>query len=95
MPTVDPVNCVSRIANKVGISEKTKRNAVSILKEYGKGGNTSGKSPTAVAATAVYLAAIQNGENCTQGEVARAANITEVTIRNRTSAIRKAIRLLD
>jgi transcription initiation factor TFIIB len=95
MPTVDPVKCVSRIANKLGISEITKRNAVSILKEYEKSGNASGKSPMAVAATAIYLAAIEGREQCTQREVARAANITEVTIRNRTAAIRKVVRPLD
>jgi transcription initiation factor TFIIB len=95
MPTVDPVKCISRIANKLGISEITKRNAVSILKEYEKSGNASGKSPMAVAATAIYLAAIEGREQCTQREVARAANITEVTIRNRTAAIRKIVRPLD
>lgn len=91
MPTIDPVQCVSMISNKVGVSEKTKRLATSIFLEYEKSGNASGKSPTAVAATAVYLAALQNNEDFTQREIARAASITEVTIRNRTAAIRKAL----
>ncbi len=94
MPVVDPVQCVSSVANKVGVSEKTKRLAVSIFLDYEKTGNASGKSPMAVAATAVYLAALQNNENFTQREVARAANITEVTIRNRTNSIRKTVKTL-
>lgn len=94
MPVIDPVQCVSLIANKVGASERTKRLAVSIFAEYEKTGNASGKSPMAVAATAVYLAAAQNNENFTQRQVARAANITEVTIRNRTQSMRKSIGFL-
>ncbi|MEW6044832.1 MAG: TFIIB-type zinc ribbon-containing protein [Thermoproteota archaeon] len=94
MPVVDPVQCVSVIANKVGTSEKTKRLAASIFVEYEKTGNASGKSPMAVAATAVYLAAVQNGESFTQRQVARAASITEVTIRNRTNSMRKSIKSL-
>jgi transcription initiation factor TFIIB len=88
MPTVNPIQCVSKIANKVGVSEKTKRIAVSILQNYEKSGNSAGKSPMCVAATAVYLAAIQNDENYTQKAIADAANVTEVAIRNRVAEIR-------
>ncbi len=94
MPIIDPIKCVSRVANKVGVSEKTKREAVAILKEYEKGGNTSGKSPMAVAATAVYLATLKSGEGFSQKDVAHAANVTEVTIRNRTAAIRRVVESL-
>jgi transcription initiation factor TFIIB len=88
MPTVNPIQCVSKVANKVGVSEKTKRIAVSILQNYEKSGNSAGKSPMCVAATAVYLAAIQNDENYTQKAIANAANVTEVAIRNRVAEIR-------
>jgi transcription initiation factor TFIIB len=88
MPTVNPIQCVSKIANKVGVSEKTKRIAVSILQNYEKSGNSAGKSPMCVAATAVYLAAIQNDEDYTQKAIADAANVTEVAIRNRVAEIR-------
>jgi transcription initiation factor TFIIB len=88
MPTVNPIQCVSKIANKVGVSEKTKRVAVSILQNYEKSGNSAGKSPMCIAATAVYLAAIQNDENYTQKAIANAANVTEVAIRNRVAEIR-------
>ena len=70
------------------MSEKTKRLAVSIMAEYEKTGNASGKIPMAVAATAVYLASLQNNESYTQRDIARAANITEITIRNRTASMR-------
>ena len=32
MPVVDPIQCVARIANNIGITEKTKRHAVKVLK---------------------------------------------------------------
>lgn len=94
MPVIDPVQWVSMIANKVGVSEKIKRHATAIFLEYEKIGNAAGKSPTAVAATAVYLAALQNNEEITQRAVAKAANITEVTIRNRANAMKGALKSL-
>ena len=33
MPVVDPIKCVARIASKAGLSEKTKRRALQILKD--------------------------------------------------------------
>jgi len=93
MPIIDPIKCVSRIANKAGVSEKTKRDAASILAQYEKEATIAGKSPMVVAATAVYIATLKNNEEFTQSEIARAANVTEVAIRNRTMAIRHAIGL--
>jgi transcription initiation factor TFIIB len=94
IPTVDFVQCVSKIANKVGVSEKTKRIAVSILKDYERSGSAAGKSPTCLAATAVYMAALENEENFTQKTVAQAANITEVSIRNRLADIIRSTKKL-
>ncbi len=93
MPLIDPIVCVSRIANKAGVSERTKRDAVNILKEYETKETTSGKSPMVIAATAVYIAGIKNNEGFSQRDIARAANVTEVAIRNRITAIREAIGL--
>jgi transcription initiation factor TFIIB len=93
MPVVDPITCVSRVANKAGVSEKTKREAVSILKEYERNATTAGKSPMVVAATAVYIATLRNNDGFTQKDIAEAANVTEVAIRNRTAAIRDVVAL--
>ena len=89
MPVVNCAQCVARIASKLGVHEKTKRKALNILKDYEDTGDVAGKSPTGLAATALYLACVQMGEYFTQKEVAEAANITEVTIRNRSAAIKK------
>lgn len=94
MPLIDPIVCVSRIANKAGVSERTKRDAANILKEYEIRETTSGKSPMVIAATAVYIAGLKNNEGFSQRDIARAANVTEVAIRNRITAIRQAIGLV-
>jgi transcription initiation factor TFIIB len=46
-------------------------------------GLTAGKDPTGMAAAALYIAGLIEGERRTQQEVAGAAHITEVTVRNR------------
>ncbi len=91
MPVVNSTQCVARIASKLEVSEKTKRLAFTILHDYELTGETAGKSPTGLAATALYLACVKMGENITQKQVSVAANITEVTIRNRSVAIKKTL----
>jgi transcription initiation factor TFIIB len=83
IPVVDPVQCIIRIANKAGLSEKTKRDAVNIIRKAEQKKISAGKNPMGLAATALYLACLENGEDFTQKEIAIAANVTEVTLRNR------------
>jgi len=95
IPVVSPVYCIARIANKIGISEKSKRLAVKILNDYEQTGDAAGKSPTGLAATALYLACVNMGEHYSQKNIAGASTITEVTIRNRSADIRKKLNLDD
>ncbi len=44
---------------------------------------TSGRGPAGIAAAATYIACLLTNERRTQGEIARNAHVTEVTIRNR------------
>lgn len=91
VPVMSAVHCVARIGNNLGISEKTKRHAIKIINEYKQSGEIAGKSPTGIAATAVYLATIKMNEKFSQRQVADAANVTEVTIRNRSNSIKKVL----
>jgi transcription initiation factor TFIIB len=88
MPVVNPVQCVARIASKIGISEKTKRNATKILTTAQEHEESAGKDPMALAAAALYMSCVKNGENITQRDIAEAANVTEVTIRNRYKGLK-------
>ena len=95
IPVLSPVYCIARIANKIGISERSKRLATKILHDYEQSGDAAGKSPTGLAATALYLACVNMGEHYSQKKIAGASTITEVTIRNRSADIRKKLNLDD
>jgi transcription initiation factor TFIIB len=89
IPTVDHAKCITRIANKVGVSEKTKRVAIKIMREIVAMKISAGKGPMGIAATVLYIACMQAGEVKTQKELSIAAGVTEVTIRNRYSELKK------
>lgn len=89
IPAIDHVRCITRIANKVGLSEKTKRVAVKIMRQVIAMQVSAGKGPMGIAATVLYIACLQAGEMKTQKELSIAAGVTEVTIRNRYSELKK------
>jgi len=93
MPVVNPINCVSRIASKADLSEKTKREATKILRTAEELKISAGKDPMGLAAAALYVACVTNGESKTQRDVAEAAGVTEVTIRNRYKGLKIALNL--
>ena len=82
IPLIDPLKHIIRIANRLNLSEKTKRHAIIIMNAANKSEISAGKNPMGVAATVVYLACHVTGESATQREIAYAAGVTEVTIRN-------------
>jgi len=83
MPVIDPVSCIAKIASNTKLSEKTKRYAVKILRKAELGQLVAGRDPMGMAASALYLASLETGNNITQKSIAEASGITEVTIRNR------------
>jgi transcription initiation factor TFIIB len=89
VPVVDPVHCVARIASNLEITEKTKRYAVKIIKDAQERKESSGKEPMGFAASALYLSCVENKVPVTQRDMAEAANVTEVTIRNRCKELRR------
>jgi len=92
MPVFDPVKGVSRIASFVELSEKSKRKAIEILNQAKKLGEVAGKDPMGIAAAALYLACITNGELKSQKDISIASGVTEVTIRNRCTGLRKMLK---
>ena len=83
VPLMDPMKCIVKIGNKAAISEKTKRTAMKTMTELIEAEMSAGKLPMGLAATVLYISCLKNGENKTQKEIADAAGVTEVTIRNR------------
>ncbi len=93
IPLVDPADYAHRIATMLGLSGATVRTAIEIIEKARRLGITAGKDPAGIAAAAVYIAALLNDERRTQKEVAMAAGVTEVTVRNRYKELVKVLSL--
>jgi len=93
VPIADPARCVTRIASKAGMSERSQRKALEILDAVRSSRGMAGKDPMGLAATALYLASTmtEGDSRVTQRDVAEAAGVTEVTIRNRSKGIQVII----
>ena len=89
MPTIDSIQCISRISSKLDLPEKTKRYAIKILQAAQENKESAGKAPMGLAATALYVACIHDLERITQRDLATAAGVTEVTIRNRYKGLKE------
>jgi transcription initiation factor TFIIB len=92
VPNNDLMHYVFKVGNTISMSEKTKRRAIElidIIYKKDKYTYTSGKDPMGLAATALFVASANNGENITQREIATAAGLSSVTIRCRLKEISK------
>lgn len=89
IPIADPTRYVTKIGNLLSLSEKNKRRAVRLMDHLKESGYADGKSPLSIAATVIYVACIRGGEQISQKEIAKAANVTEVTVRNRLSDLKE------
>jgi transcription initiation factor TFIIB len=95
VPMVDPVKCIAKIANKMEISEKTKRHAMSYMHNVITSGIAAGKDPMGLAGAVLYLSCIRGDEHRTQLDVAAASGVTEVTLRNRCKELNTKIPQLN
>ena len=93
IPMVDPIKCIVRVANKADLSEKTKRQAMNIMHNVTKSGISAGKDPMGLAASVLYLSCLSTGESRTQTDIAEAAGVTEVTVRNRYKNLKRQLHL--
>ena len=91
MPVADAAKNVTRIASKVGMSEKTIRKAIEIVRMTEQREISAGKAPMGLAASALYLAGVLEGDVKTQKEIADASGVTEVTVRNRYKTLKKQL----
>ncbi|MGC2570395.1 MAG: transcription initiation factor IIB [Candidatus Nitrosopolaris sp.] len=92
---IDPMKCISRIANKSEISEKTKHQAINLMNTVIENEISAGKDPMGLAATVIYASCVRTGEIKTQKELASAADITDVTLRTRLKDLKIHLDLLN
>ena len=87
----DTASFATKMANNLGLKEKTKRDAVETLERADRAHISAGKNPVAQAAGALYMACLLNSEPITQRQLARESGISAVTIRNRVAAIKEGL----
>jgi transcription initiation factor TFIIB len=95
IPMVDPIKCITRVANKAEITEKTKHQAINLMYTVIKNEISAGKDPMGLAATVIYASCISTGEIKTQKEVANAADITDMTLRTRLKDLKHHLDFLN
>jgi transcription initiation factor TFIIB len=91
MPVVNPARCLTGIASRAHVGEKTQRRALQILLKAGEQRISAGKDPMGFSASALYVACTLEGEVVTQRDIAGAAGVTEVTIRNRYKGLKASL----
>ena len=93
IPTLDPMKCIVKVANKAVLNEKTKRHAIDVMSNVTKKEISAGKNPMGLAATVLYISCIKTGEHRTQKDIAEAAGITDATLRNRFKDLKDKLQL--
>jgi transcription initiation factor TFIIB len=93
VPLIDPTKYIIRVANNLNFDEKAKRKALEILEQARKRNILAGKDPTGMAASILYLVDLTAKSPRTQAEIAAAAGVTEVTVRNRSKELRKTLNI--
>lgn len=94
IPAVDPIKCITRIANQINLNQKVKQKAINIIDAATKSGLSAGKNPMGLAASILYISCVINGcNNIGQTIFAQTAGVTEVTIRNISKHLRNHLDL--
>jgi transcription initiation factor TFIIB len=93
VPIIEHTKYIIRIANKLDLDERTKRRALELIEQAQRKNILVGKDPTSIAASILYLVNLAEQEKSprTQAEIAKAAGVTEVTVRNRSKELGKKL----
>jgi len=89
----DTASFITKISNNLNLKEKTKRDALEILKKCEDKKITAGKHPVAQAAASLYISCIINGERVSQKKFSSISGVSDVTIRNRATLIKKTLNI--
>ena len=91
IPVADPAECLAKVASRARVSPKVEADAREILSRAENAGITAGVNPTGLAASALYLASLLDGQWLTQNDAAEAAGVREATVRNLSKRLRKIV----
>ncbi len=93
MPIDNPADYITKVAEKAKVSSDVEGLAIKLMREAKRNYATTGKDPSGLAAAILYLSARMLKEKVTQAQLAKAANVTEVTVRNRKRDLMKSLNL--
>jgi len=93
MPIDDPADYITKVAENAKVSSDVEGLAIKLIREAKRKYATTGKDPSGLAAAILYLSARMLKEKVTQAQLAKAANVTEVTVRNRKRDLMKSLNL--
>jgi transcription initiation factor TFIIIB Brf1 subunit/transcription initiation factor TFIIB len=88
IPVIDPMKCIAKVANRVHLNEMAKRQSISAMHSVRKAGLSDVKNPMGLMATVLCASCVNVGESTTQVDIACAAAVTEVTLRDRFKDLR-------
>jgi transcription initiation factor TFIIB len=84
MPISDPRNYVPRLLTQLNLPGEVQEKVIEILEMARERRSLiTGRDPRGLAAAAIYIASILTDHRVTQRDIAMAAGVTEVTVRNR------------
>lgn len=86
---------IAKISNNMNLKERTKRDALNILKRCEEERITAGKHPMAQAAASLYISCIINGEKISQSRFSKETDVSDVTIRNRATLIKNTLGIFN
>ncbi len=89
-----PLAYVSRFCAKLNLEKRVEERAREIINEALEKDITSGRGPTGIAASAIYIAAILCDDRKTQKDVAEATGVTEVTLRVRYKELARELGII-
>ncbi|MFX0195210.1 MAG: transcription initiation factor IIB family protein [Candidatus Hodarchaeota archaeon] len=89
----DPRVLVQRLGNELKLTMNTQKKAIELIEQAIENNITIGKNPISIAAATLYIACVKTGERRTQHQIAKAANTTPVTIRNRFKELEKKLKI--
>jgi len=91
VPRVEPESYLSKFVSQLSLNGVTELLARDILIMASDMRLTVGRGPASIAAASLYVACQLNGELQTQGSIAKVADVTEVTIRNRYKELMQSL----
>lgn len=91
MPVLHGPDYVTLIANRLNLTEKTKREALKIYSEVQQNRISIGKNPRALAGAVIYLASQNCNEFLRQVEICQVADISTVSLRKRCKEIKATL----